>query len=132
MRAGSGATGGARIGGVTRLYPLILALCGLSLAQQQQNPTPPPPQDQNSNQNSSQQQSSSPFKNKLGYKSSSTSKESTTLGFNGIDPSGKVDQKMMATAATSSDQEKVKQMTANQPKPEELKTFLEKGGLHSK
>jgi hypothetical protein len=116
---------------VRRLFPWILALSELGFAQQQQNPTPPP-QDQNSNQNSSDQQNSSPFKNKVGYKSSKTSKESTTLGFNGIDPSGKVDQKMMATTATSSDQEKVKQMTVNQPRPEELKTFLEQAGLHSK
>ena len=36
------------------------------------------------------------FKNKLGYESSKQSKDSTTLGFNGIDPSGKIDKTMMA------------------------------------
>ena len=68
----------------------------------------------------------------MGYKSSSTSKESTTLGFNGIDPSGKVDQKMMAATPTEADAQKVKRMSANQPKPAELKAFIEKGGLKSK
>ena len=113
---------------VNGYLPWILALSSAALAQQANQQSPPPPQ-----QDSSQQQSSSPlFKNKLGYKSSSTSKESTTLGFNGIDPSGKVDQKMMATTPTGSDQEKVKQMSAQQPTPGELKAFLEKGGLNSK
>jgi hypothetical protein len=107
-----------------------LALSNLALSQQNsQQQSPPPQQDQNS----SQQQSSPPlFKNKLGYKSSSTSKESTTLGFNGIDPSGKVDQKMMATTPTGTDQQKVKQMSANQPTAADLKAFVQEGGLNSK
>jgi hypothetical protein len=112
----------------------MLALSSLALAQQnnqQQSPPPAPPPQQD--QNSSQQQSSTPlFKNKLKYKSSSTSKESTTLGFNGIDPSGKVDQKMMATTPTGADQQKVKQMSASQPKPADLKAFVQEGGLNSK
>ena len=69
-----------------------------------------------------------PFTNKIGYKSSGTaSKDSTTLGFNGIDPSGKVDQKMLATNPTAKDQEQVKKMTENMPKPAEVKGFLSKG-----
>jgi hypothetical protein len=119
---------------VVRLFfPWILALSALALAQQNNQQPPPPQQDQNANQNSSQQQTSQPlFKGKLGYKSSSTSKESTTLGFNGIDPSGKVDQKMLATSATATDQQKVKQMTANQPSPADVKAFVQQGGLNSK
>lgn len=116
---------------MTRFGFWIVAIASLALAQQanQQN-SPPPQQDQNSSQ---QQQSSPPlFKSKLGYKSSSTSKESTTLGFNGIDPSGKVDQKMLATNPGAADQEKVKAMSANQPQPTELKAFDQEGGLNSK
>ena len=86
--------------------------------------TPPP---------SDQKQDSSPlFKNKLGYRSSKTTKESTTLGFNGIDPSGKVDQKMLATSAKTADQDNMKKMSANRPNTADLKAFLEKGGLNSK
>lgn len=117
---------------MTRFGFWFVAIASLALGQQanQQN-SPPPQQDQNSSQQ--QQQSSSPlFKNKLGYKSSSTSKESTTLGFNGIDPSGKVDQKMLASNPSGADQEKVKAMSANQPQPTELKAFDQEGGLNSK
>ena len=104
----------------------LLALSGLALAQQggQKKDAPPPPE---------QKEDSAPlFKSKLGYRSSKTTKESTTLGFNGIDPSGKVDQKMMATSPQTADQEKVKNMSANRPTAADLKSFLQEGGLNSK
>ena len=112
-------------------FPWILAFSSVALAQQS-NQQPPPPAPAQSDPNAKQQSSPPLFKNKLGYKSSSTSKESTTLGFNGIDPSGKVDQKMLAATPTATDEQKVKQMSANKPTPAELKTFIEKGGLNSK
>jgi hypothetical protein len=104
----------------------VLALSGLALAQQnsEKKDTPPPAE---------QKQDSTPlFQKKLGYKSSSTTKESTTLGFNGIDPSGKVDQKMLATAPSAADQDKVKKMSSNQPSAADLKGFLNQGGLNAK
>ena len=103
----------------------ILAIAGLALAQQQTQPPPPPP---------STDQSSTPlFTQKISAKSSGTaSKDSTTLGFNGIDPSGKVDQKMLATEPTAKDQELVKKMTEETPKPARLKQFLKNGGLNEK
>jgi hypothetical protein len=103
----------------------VLALVCLALGQQntEKKDTPPPPAEQNS---------TPLFQKKLDYKSSKTTKTSTTLGFNGIDPSGKVDQKMLATAPTAIDQEKVKKMSANQPTPADLKGFLNEGGLHTK
>ena len=103
----------------------VLALVGLALAQQstEKKDTAPPPADQNS---------TPLFQKKLDAKSSKTTKESTTLGFNGIDPSGKVDQKMLATTPTSADQEKVKKMAANQPSAADLKGFLNQGGLNAK
>ena len=85
----------------------------------------PPPQDQ-------KQESAPLFKNKLGYRSSKTTKESTTLGFNGIDPSGKVDQKMMATSPKPADEDNAKKMSANRPTAADLKAFLAEGGLNSK
>lgn len=72
------------------------------------------------------------FKSKLGYKSSKTTKESTTLGFNGIDPSGKVDQKMLATTPSAADAETVKKMSDNRPTEADLKTFVQEGGLNAK
>ena len=104
----------------------LLVLSGLSLAQQdsQKKDTPPP---------ADQKEESTPlFKKKLGYRSSKTTKESTTLGFNGIDPSGKVDQKMLATSPSSKDQESMKKMSANRPAAADVKAFLQEGGLNPK
>jgi len=104
----------------------LLVLSCLALAQQggEKKDAPPP---------SDQKQDSAPlFKTKLGYKSSKTTKESTTLGFNGIDPSGKVDQKMLSTSPQTSDQEKVKNMSAKRPTAADLKSFLNEGGLNAK
>jgi len=72
------------------------------------------------------------FKNKLGYKSSQGTKESTTLSFNGIDPSGKVDAKMMSTSPTAANVEKAKKMADNRPADAELQAFVKEGGLNSK
>ena len=113
---------------IVKPYILWLpALASLALAQQgneKKNATPPP---------ADQKQESAPlFQKKLGYKSSSSTKESTTLGFNGIDPSGKVDQKMLATTPTGADLEKVKKMSSAQPVPTDLKNFLKEGGLNSR
>jgi hypothetical protein len=109
--------------------PFILwwiVLSGLALAQQggEKKDTPQPAE---------KKEDSSPlFKKQLGIRSSKTTKESTTLGFNGIDPSGKVDQKMLATSPQTKDQENVKQMSANRPTAVDLKAFLQEGGLNSK
>jgi len=72
------------------------------------------------------------FKKKLGYKSSQGTKESATLSFNGIDPSGKVDAKMMATTPTATNVDKATKMAANRPSDAELQAFLKEGGLNSK
>ena len=106
--------------------PGMLVLVGLALFQQtsdKKDTPPPPPPDQNS---------TPLFQKKLDVKSSKTTKESTTLGFNGIDPSGKVDQKMLATTPTPADQEKMKKMSANHPSAADLKGFLQRGGLNTK
>jgi hypothetical protein len=98
----------------------------LAIAQQtteKKQSTPPPEQ---------KQESAPLFKSKLGYKSSKSTKESTTLGFNGIDPSGKVDQKMLATNPTPADQQSVKKMSDSRPTAADLKTFQQEGGLTSK
>ena len=103
-------------------FPWLLALASLAMAQQGSEkkkdapPAEPAPL----------------FKTKLGYKSSKTTKESTTLGFNGIDPSGKVDKQMLATTPTAADQANVKKMSENQPTPADLKAFIEQGGLKAK
>jgi len=103
----------------------LLVLSGLLVAQQDNTKKEAPPP-------SDQKEDAPLFKNKLGVKSSNTTKSSTTLGFNGIDPSGKVDQKMLATSPSSKDQESMKKMSANRPAAVDVKAFLEEGGLNPK
>ena len=103
----------------------LLVLSGLLVAQQENTKKDAPPP-------SDQKEDAPLFKKKLGVKSSNTTKSSTTLGFNGIDPSGKVDQKMLATSPSSKDQESMKKMSANRPAAADVKAFLEEGGLNPK
>ena len=72
------------------------------------------------------------FGGQLGIRSSQKTKESATLGLNGIDPSGKVDQKMLSTSPGSKDQQIVKKMAENRPTQGELIAFLKEGGLNQK
>jgi hypothetical protein len=94
------------------------------MALQEKKDNPPPPSDQ--------KEDAPLFKNKVAAKSSNTTKSSTTLGFNGIDPSGKVDEKMLATTPSSKDEEAMKQMSSNKPAPADVKAFVKEGGLNSK
>jgi hypothetical protein len=59
-------------------------------------------------------------------------RESATLGFNGIDPSGKVESKMLAAGAGAKDIERVRNMDAAHPVRIELAAFLKEGGLKAK
>lgn len=126
------------IGAVRWHLPLLLAVAALAA----------PLQTTQSNQDKSQSSDKSDKKNQppppqksepaplfggqIGVRSSQKTKESASLGFNGIDPSGKVDQKMLATTPTAADQDKVKKMSANQPSAADLKGFLKQGGLNTK
>ena len=65
-------------------------------------------------------------------RSSQNTKESATLGFNGIDPSGKVDKKMLAATPKAGDTEKVRNMDATRPTPVEVVAFAKEGGLKTK
>ena len=92
-------------------------------------------------QNASQQKDPPPpkkdepaplFGGVLGTRSSQKTKESATLGFNGIDPSGNVDQKMLGTSATAEHQAKVKKMAEDSPNPADLQAFILDGGLNKR
>ena len=72
------------------------------------------------------------FGGQIGTRSSKTTKESATLGFNGIDPSGKVDKKMLAASPTALDAAKVRNMDTSRPARTEVAAFLREGGLRTK
>ena len=99
-----------------------LALAGLALGQQtsQKKEAPPP----------AQAKPAPLFGGKLGIRASQSTKESATLGFNGIDPSGKVDQQMLAAQPGAADVEKVKKLGEAQPTPADLEGFVKEGALN--
>lgn len=72
------------------------------------------------------------FGGKLGIKSSSSSKETAAMGFNGIDPSGKVDAQMLATSPSAEHEAQAKHLAAMAPSAADLAAFLQEGGLKSK
>lgn len=72
------------------------------------------------------------FGGKLGTRSSQKTKESATLGFNGIDPSGKVDKKMLAANPKSTDIQRVRNLDAMRPTPSEIAAFVKAEGLKAK
>jgi hypothetical protein len=109
---------------VKRRTVFVLALCSVALAQDSnKKQSEPPPK---------KEEPAPLFGGKLGTRSSQKTKESATLGFNGIDPSGKVDQKMLSTSATSDHQAKVKKMADLAAKPAELDAFIKDGGLNKR
>jgi hypothetical protein len=87
-------------------------------------PPPPPPQQQN--------QPAPLFGGQIGVKSSQKTKESASLGFNGIDPSGHVQQSMLATNATSTSTAEVKNMDTTRPTPVEVAAFIKEGKLKTR
>jgi hypothetical protein len=113
---------------VRKRLGLAIGIAGLALAQsstQTQNPQAPPPPPPPP----AQSQPAPLFGGKLGVKSSEKKKESASLGFNGIDPSGKVDAKMLATTATPADETKVQNMATFAAAPADLDAFIRDGGL---
>jgi hypothetical protein len=86
-------------------------------------PPPPPPQ---------QNQPAPLFGGQIGVKSSQKTKESASLGFNGIDPSGHVQQSMLATNATSTSTAEVKNMDTTRPTPVEVAAFIKEGKLKTR
>jgi hypothetical protein len=112
---------------VRKQFWVLAVVCGLGFAQEakQQKKEAPPPEKK-------KEEPASLFTGKLGVRSSQKTKESATFGFNGIDPSGKVDQAMLAKSAGSEEQGKVKKMAELAPTPADLDAFIKEGGLKKK
>ena len=109
--------------------PAALAACALVALSQQATQT----NDSQTKPSKDQKQDPAPlFGGQIGAKSSKSTKESATLGFNGIDPSGKVEQRMLNSTPSSSDTEKVRNMDAAKPAPTEVAAFIQQGGLKSR
>ena len=72
------------------------------------------------------------FGGQIGVRSSQKTKESATLGFNGIDPSGKVDKRMLAASPGAKDAAKIRNLDTSRPTRTELAVFLKEGELKAR
>ena len=118
-----------------RLAPLLAALGMLAsvAAPQQSNSNQQSPNQQGNQQGNQQQNQPAPlFGGQIGTTKSTNTKESATLGFNGVDPSGKVEKKMLGANPSAKDVEAVNNMDAAHPSRAELTAFVKQGGLKSK
>jgi len=70
------------------------------------------------------------FGGTIGLKSSRQTKDSATLGFNGVDPNGQVQKAMLSAAATPADAIKAQQVSQVTITPADLLQFLQDGGLN--
>lgn len=70
------------------------------------------------------------FGGTIGLKSSRQTKDSATLGFNGVDPNGQVQKAMLSASATPTDAMKAQQMMQLAITPADLMQFLQDGGLN--
>jgi hypothetical protein len=70
------------------------------------------------------------FGGTIGLKSSRQTKDSATLGFNGVDPNGQVQKAMLSAAVSPTDAMKAQQLAQTSVAPADLVQFLQDGGLN--
>jgi hypothetical protein len=70
------------------------------------------------------------FKGKLGVRGSSQSKDQATLGFNGVEPNGSLQEAMLKAKPSADDEKKADQVSALAVNPESLDAFIRRGKLN--
>lgn len=96
----------------------------------QQNNNPPQQGNPQGQQQSNGDKPTPLFGGSIGLKSSRQTKDSATLGFNGVDPNGQVQKAMLSGAATPADMIKAQQLAQTTVSPADLVQFLQDGGLN--
>lgn len=69
------------------------------------------------------------FQGNLGIKSSRQGKDSAALGFNGLDPEGKIEKAALNAPVTKADTLNAMALVAYNPSPEEYAKFMSEGNL---
>jgi hypothetical protein len=69
------------------------------------------------------------FQGSLGIKSSRQGKDSAALGFNGLDPEGKIEKAALDAPVTKIDAVNAASLVAFNPTADELKQFMSEGNL---
>ena len=95
-----------------------------------QNAAPPPNNPPPANNPPNGDKPTPLFGGAIGLKSSRQTKDSATLGFNGVDPNGQVQKAMLSGAATPADALKAQQLAQITLIPADLAQFLQDGGLN--
>lgn len=131
-----------RWGGALLAVALTSGAAAVPLLQQQTQlqPQQQPPKDQSkqTQQQSQPQPQAKPsdtkqpaplFGGSLNLKSSQKSKDTATLGFNGLDPNGQVEKSVLASSPTDADQKKAEQVAGYKVDSNELQAFIAEGKL---
>lgn len=71
------------------------------------------------------------FGGQVNLKSSRQSKDTATLGFNGLDPNGQVQKGFLAAAPTAVDVAKAQELTRTGVNQADLTAFMQEGGLNA-
>ena len=96
------------------------------------NPPPgnPPPNPPPANNPSGGDKPTPLFGGSIGLKSSRQTKDSATLGFNGVDPNGQVQKSFLNASVSPVDAMKAQQLAQSTVAPPDLVQFLQDGGLN--
>jgi hypothetical protein len=70
------------------------------------------------------------FKGKLGLRGSSQGKDQATLGFNGVEPNGSLQEAVIKAKPSADDERKAERVSALAVKPEALDAFIRRGKLN--
>jgi hypothetical protein len=70
------------------------------------------------------------FGGTIGLKSSRQTKDSATLGFNGVDPNGQVQKSFLSASTTALDASRAQQLAQMNVAPADLAQFIQDGGLN--
>jgi hypothetical protein len=70
------------------------------------------------------------FGGSLNLKSSRQTKDTATMGFNGVDPNGQVQKSFLTAAVTNADRGKAQQVAAYKVDPQELAQFIQDAELN--
>jgi len=124
---------------VILMAALICLLPLLAQDAQQQKPDDSQQTDQQKTKDKDKKKSAKPandankpkplFGGNVSAKSSSQKKDTTSLGFNGLDPEGKVETALLKSSPTSADEAKVEKIAQVKVDPAELQKFLDDGEL---
>jgi hypothetical protein len=94
-------------------------------------PNPPPPNNPPSSGNQPSGDKPTPlFGGSIGLKSSRQTKDSATLGFNGVDPNGQVQKSFLSASTTGLDAARAQQLAQVKVAPADIVQFIQDGGLN--